>query len=129
MKRITGATSVDDYLARVDEPARSVLDALRAQIRAAAPKAEEVISYQIPTYKLHGPLVHFAAQPKHLAFTLVSAGAVDAAREALPDFDITGRTIRFSPKRPIPARVVARLVKQRVKENEARAAGLDKEQP
>ena len=66
-QRISDAATVDEYLARLDRPERTVLAKLREQIRQAAPEAEEVISYQIPTYRLHGPLVHFAAQPKHLS--------------------------------------------------------------
>ena len=120
-KRVTGATSVDDYLARLDEPARSTLAKLRARIRRAAPMAEEAISYQIPTYRHHGPLVHFAAQPRHLSLTVVSLDAVEAFRDALDGFVVSGRTIRFSPEKPLPAALVASIVKMRVRENEARA--------
>src|SRR5512145_563130 len=96
------AASVDDYLARLDEPERTTLARLRAQIRQAAPKATEGISYQIPTYRQNGPLVHFAAQPKHLSFTIVSLDVVNAFRDQLQDFDVSGRTIRFSAKKPPP---------------------------
>lgn len=115
------AASVDDYLSRLDEPERTVLANLRAQIRRAAPKATEVISYQIPTYRLNGPLVHFAAAPKHLSFTIVSLDVMNAFRDELRDFAVSGRTIRFSAKKPLPAAVVTRIVKARVLENEARA--------
>jgi uncharacterized protein YdhG (YjbR/CyaY superfamily) len=98
------AASVDEYLARLDEPERTTLTNLRAQIRRAAPQASEVISYQIPTYRQHGPLVHFAAQPKHLSFTVVSLDVVNAFRDELQDFDVSGRTIRFSAKKPLPPR-------------------------
>lgn len=115
------AATVDEYLARLDEPRRAALSKLRAQIRQAAPEAEEVISYQIPTYRQHGPLVHFASQPKHLSFTVVSLSVVEAFREELEDFDVSGRTVRFSPEKPLPAALVKRIVEQRVRENEARA--------
>ena len=114
------AASVDDYLARLDEPERTTLAKLRAQIRQAAPEASEVISYQIPTYRQNGPLVHFAAQPKHLSFTVVSLDVMNAFRDALQDFEVSGRTIRFSAKKPLPAALVKRIVKARVLENEAR---------
>jgi uncharacterized protein YdhG (YjbR/CyaY superfamily) len=119
-KRATAAGSVDEYLERLDEPERTALAGLRAQIRQAAPKATEVISYQIPTYRHHGPLVHFAAHPKHLSFTVVSLDVINAFRGELQGFDVSGRTIRFSAAKPIPAGLVKRIVKARVRENEAR---------
>jgi uncharacterized protein YdhG (YjbR/CyaY superfamily) len=112
------AGSVDEYLARLDEPERTALAKLRAQIRRAAPKATEVISYQIPTYRLNGPLVHFAAQPGHLSFTVVSLDVVNAFRDELRDFDLSGRTIRFSARKPLPAALVKRIVEARVLEND-----------
>jgi uncharacterized protein YdhG (YjbR/CyaY superfamily) len=118
-KRDAIADSVDEYLARLDEPVRTALTKLRAQIKQAAPEATELISYQIPTYRQHGrPLVHFAAQPKHLSFTVVSLEVINAFRDELQDFDVSGRTVRFSAKRPLPARLVKRIVKARVQENE-----------
>ena len=62
------AKNVDEYLAAVPEMVQPVLEKLRKTIRSAAPQAEEVISYQIPTYKYHGPLVHFAAFRNHCSF-------------------------------------------------------------
>jgi uncharacterized protein YdhG (YjbR/CyaY superfamily) len=115
------AANVDEYLARLESPERAALARLREEIKRAAPKAEEVISYQIPTYRLHGPLVHFAAQPKHLSFTVVSLGAIQAFHKELQDFDVSGRTIRFSATQPLPATLVKRIVQFRVRENEARA--------
>src|SRR5262245_7330686 len=92
------AESVDDYLERLDEPQRKALAKLRAQIKEAAPDATELISYQIPTYRQNGALVHFAAHPKHLSFTVVSLDVIDTFRDQLKDFDVSGRTIRFSPE-------------------------------
>lgn len=115
------AKSVDEYLARLPEAERACLARLRAQIREAAPMAEEVISYQIPTYRHHGALVHFAAQAKHLSFTVVSGAAMEAVKDKLKGFDASGRTIRFTPEKPLPATLVKRVVKLRVRENEARA--------
>ena len=62
------AKKVDEYLAAAPEEVRPVLEKLRRTIRAAAPKAEEVISYQIPMFKYHGPLVFFAAFRNHCSF-------------------------------------------------------------
>ena len=118
-KRDAVGESVDEYLARLDEPQRTALTKLRAQIKQAAPKATELISYQIPTYRQHGqPLVHFAAQPHHLSFTVVSLDVMNIFRDELREFDVSGRTVRFSAKKPLPATVVKRIVKARVQENE-----------
>jgi uncharacterized protein YdhG (YjbR/CyaY superfamily) len=114
------AENVDEYVERLDEPERTALARLRAQIKQAAPNATELISYQIPTYRQNGPLVHFAAQPNHLSFTVVSLDVINAFRDKLQDFDVSGRTIRFSAKRSLPAALVKRIVKARVQENEAR---------
>ncbi len=114
------AATVDEYLDRLDAPERKALASLRAQIKRAAPQAVEVISYQVPTYRLNGALVHFAAQPRHLSFTVVSLDVVNEFRGELGAFDISGRTIRFSPEQTIPATLVTRIVQARVRENEAR---------
>ena len=66
------AKNVDEYLAAAPEEVRPVLEKLRRTIRAAAPNAEEVISYQIPMFKYHGPLVLFAAFRNHCSFYVVS---------------------------------------------------------
>lgn len=114
------AESVDEYLARLDAPERRALATLRAQIRRAAPKAAEVISYRIPTYRQNGPLVHFMAYPNHLSFVVVSLEVMKAFRDELADFDVTGRTVHFTAEKPLPAALVRRIVKARVAENEAR---------
>ena len=111
---------VDAYLATLAAPDRVALSRLRAQIRAAAPEAEEVISYQIPTYRYHGPLVHFAAQPRHLSFTLVSLGVIRRFEVELKAYDLSGRTIHFSPSKPLPGALVRKLVHARVTENKSR---------
>jgi uncharacterized protein YdhG (YjbR/CyaY superfamily) len=113
-----GSTTVDEYLARLDEPEREALTRLREQIRQAAPKADEVISYQIPTYRHHGPLVHFAAQANHLSFTVVSPDVIKSFRAELQQFDVSGRTIRFSADKPLPGALVKRIVKARIREND-----------
>lgn len=67
-KESTKPETVEDYLAAIPQEDRNVLKNLRNTIKSAAPEAEEVISYGIPTYKYKGPLVHFAAFKDHLSF-------------------------------------------------------------
>lgn len=103
-KKSLPAESVDDYLAAVPEDARAVLAKLRKTIKAAAPKATEVISYRIPTYKHHGPLVGFAAFKKHRGFYVMSLDVMRAHAAELKEYDPwrsqpLGREIAASPSR------------------------------
>jgi uncharacterized protein YdhG (YjbR/CyaY superfamily) len=115
------AKNVDEYLAAVPEEVRAVLEKLRRTIRAAAPKAEEVISYQIPTFKYHGPLVFFAAFRNHCSFYVVSKPMMETFSSELRPYDTSGTTIHFSAKNPLPASLVKKIVKARIEENEAKA--------
>ena len=117
--------SVDEYLNGVPEEARAALERLRGAIRAAAPEAIETISYRVPTYSHHGPLVGFAAFKNHLSFFVMSTAVMDAHGEQLELYDTAKGTIRFQADRPIPAALVKKLVKARVAENEARASGRE----
>jgi len=114
------AKNVDEYLAAVPDEVRPVLEKLRKTIRSAAPKAEEVISYQIPMFKYHGPLVFFAAFRNHCSFYVVSKPIMDVFTSELKPWDTSGTTIHFSAKNPLPASLVKKIVKARIEENEAR---------
>jgi uncharacterized protein YdhG (YjbR/CyaY superfamily) len=115
------AKNVDEYLAAVPEEMRAVLENLRKTIRAAAPMAEEVISYRIPTFRYHGPLVHFAAFRDHFSFIVAGKPLMETFSSELWPYDISGTTIHFSAKNPLPALLVKKIVKARIEENEARA--------
>jgi len=131
-------TDVDAYLATVPDEARAALEQLRQTIKAAAPDATEVISYRIPTFKLHGrPLVAFSAsksalgmdkwsQKNHCAFHLMSPPLMEALKGELKPYDTTTATIRFSPSKPLPAALVTKLVNARIEENEASQKGYGK---
>ncbi|MBI1903792.1 MAG: DUF1801 domain-containing protein [Planctomycetia bacterium] len=120
MKRRTPATNVDDYLAAVPIRARAALEKLRQTIRAAAPKATEVISYQVPIFKLDGGLVGFAAFENHCSFFVMSPAVMKAHQDDLKPYSTAAGTVHFAPDRPLPAALVKKLVKARIKENEAR---------
>jgi uncharacterized protein YdhG (YjbR/CyaY superfamily) len=115
------ARDVDTYLARLPEETRATLDKLRKIIKAAAPKAEEVISYQIPAYKYHGMLVGFAGFPNHCSFFVMKSSFLAAFKDELKGYDLSTGTIRFPIGKPLPSALVKKLVKARVAENEARA--------
>ena len=104
--------TIDDYLARVSSGQRAALNRLRKAIRAAAPRAEECISYQLPAFRLDGRmLVWFGAGANHCSF--YPGAVVQRFKRELDDFQISKGTIRFQPDHPIPAGLVRRLVKAR----------------
>ncbi|HEY6805704.1 MAG TPA: DUF1801 domain-containing protein [Pyrinomonadaceae bacterium] len=113
--------TVDEYLASVSDEQRVALEKLRKTIRAAAPKAIECISYQMPTFKQNGMLVSFGAWRDHCSF-YPGAKPIEDHRDELKDFELSKGTIRFRPDKPIPASLVRRMVKGRIAENERRAA-------
>lgn len=111
--------TIDEYLATLPAQKRVALEKIRAAIRAAAPKAEECISYSMPAFRLNGMLVGFAAAAKHCAFYPMSATTVAAFQEELAGYDTSKGTIRFPPEKPLPAALVKKLVKARIAENGA----------
>ena len=114
-------TSVDNYLAEVPLEARATLEKLRQTIKAVVPRAVEVISYQIPTFKLDGRmLVSYAAFKDHCSF-FPGAAPIKVHEDELKSYQTSKGTIRFPTSKPLPATLVRKLVKTRVKENEGRA--------
>ena len=113
--------TMDAYIKQHPKSVRDQLNSLRAIIQAAAPKAVASISYQIPTFKHHGNLVHFAAWKTHLGFYPAPSGIRQFAEELAP-YEQSRGTVKFPLDRPLPRRLITRIVKFRVKENEARAA-------
>jgi len=111
--------SVDAYLAALPTEVREVLSKLRSTIKAAAPKAEEVISYGMPGYKYHGALVYFAAFKNHCSFFPGSSKIIGLYDE-LKSFKTAKGTIQFTNDKPLPIALVKKIVKARMKENEIR---------
>ncbi len=118
MKKGATPLTVDDYLAALPEESRVTLEKIRKTIKAAAPKATEVISYQIPMYKQDGILVGFAAFKDHCSF-FPGAKPVATYRDELKAYKTSKGTIRFPIGKPLPAALVKKLVKARIAENEA----------
>ena len=113
----TNARNIDEYLAALSVDKRAALDKLRKAIRAAAPKAEECISYQLPAFRLNGRfLVAFGAAANHCAF-YPGSSPVAAHKDELKDYDTSKGTIRFQADKPLPAALVRKLVKARIAEN------------
>jgi uncharacterized protein YdhG (YjbR/CyaY superfamily) len=115
------ATTIDEYLARLEPGQRDALEALRRVIRQAAPKAEEVITYGIPAFRQNGFLVGFAASAKHCSLHPMNNHTVAAFAAELAGYSIGTGTIRFTPQKPLPAALVRNIVKARIVENDADA--------
>jgi len=109
------AVSTDAYLADLPDDQRAALETLRRQIRAVVPEAEETISYGLPTFRLHGNLVHFGAAARHCS--LYAGSVISHFAEPLADFDTSKGTIRFQPDRPLPEALVREIVQYRVVQN------------
>ena len=108
---------IDEYLAGVTADQREALEKLRKAIRAVAPKVEECISYGIPAFRLNGrSLVFFGAWANHCSFYPGSSTTLKNFRGDLKGFQITKGTIRFSPDNPLPAALVKKLIKARIRE-------------
>jgi uncharacterized protein YdhG (YjbR/CyaY superfamily) len=115
--------TVDDYLAALPAKEREVLQELRQVIKSTAPQAEEVISYNIPLYKHHGHLVGFAAFKHHCSLFVTNSAVREQFAKELEPYDVKNTAIHFSVEKPLPAALVKKIVKSRIAENEARAAG------
>jgi uncharacterized protein YdhG (YjbR/CyaY superfamily) len=112
----TDFKSVDEYIGAQPEPIRSVLECVRKTIRTALSGAEEVISYQIPAYKLHGKLVlYFAGWRQHYSLYPATDYVIAAFKNDLAPY-LNKRTIRFPISQPVPVKLIKRIAKSRAKE-------------
>ena len=114
----TKSTSVAEYIESQPPKARAVLRKVRAAMRKALPRAEEVISYQIPAYKLNGRVViYFAGWKEHYSIYPAHRRLVAAIKERLAPYEVNNRgTIRFPLSEPVPARLIEAIAKFRAME-------------
>ena len=108
--------TIDEYLAGLSDDKRAALEKLRKAIRAAAPDAEECISYSLPAFCLNGPLVAFGASTHHCSFFPMSPAVLAAHSKELKGYNTSKGPIRFQPGKPLPAALVRKLVKARIAE-------------
>ena len=114
-------SEVDDYLARVPEPARATLQKIRATIRSSVPaEATEGISYGMPAFRYKGTLVGYAAFPNHCGLYPMSPPVLERFKDDLKQYSTSKGTIRFAIDKPLPTALVKKIVKARVAENEQR---------
>jgi uncharacterized protein YdhG (YjbR/CyaY superfamily) len=124
MKNAETAISVEEYLARLPEPARTTLSKVRAAIRASAgPEATEVISYGMPGFRYKGMLVWYAAFKKHCSFFPGNSSLIEEFGEDLAGYSTSKGTIRFPLDKPLPAALIRKIVRMRMAENERKKTG------
>jgi uncharacterized protein YdhG (YjbR/CyaY superfamily) len=111
-------TTVDEYLSRCDKPAQKVLRQVRRAIRKALPDAEEVISYQIPAYRVHGRVaVYFAAWKAHYSVYPLTRRIADAHKREIAQYETSGRgTIRFPFSAPVPVELIQAIARLRAED-------------
>lgn len=115
-----GYRTIDEYIATFPEDIQAKLQALRATIRAAAPDAEERISYSMPAFAQDGILVYFAAAKKHIGLYPTSSG-IAAFQDELSAYEGSKGAVRFPIDQPLPMDLISKIVEFRVAENRARA--------
>ncbi|HTB98957.1 MAG TPA: DUF1801 domain-containing protein [Terracidiphilus sp.] len=117
-----GVEGVENYLAKVPEPAQTTLRKMRALIKAAAPKdATEQLSYGVPAFRYKGALVAYGAFKNHCSFFPMQASLTDAMMDELKAYRTAKGTLQFALDEPLPAALVNKMVKARVAENEERS--------
>jgi uncharacterized protein YdhG (YjbR/CyaY superfamily) len=113
----TDFKSVDQYIASQPKAAQLTLKRVRSAIRKAVPKAQEVISYKIPTYELHGsPVLYFAGWKQHYSLYPATAHVVAAFKKDLASYEVNKSTIRFPLTKSVPVKLIERIANFRAKE-------------
>jgi uncharacterized protein YdhG (YjbR/CyaY superfamily) len=120
MNAASKINDVDTYIEGFPGETRKLLEQLRTTIKRAAPDAKEVISYQMPAYKLQGMLVYFAAYAKHIGFYPASSG-IAAFKKELSVYKGAKGSVQFPLDEPLPLELVAEIVAFKVKENVKKA--------
>jgi uncharacterized protein YdhG (YjbR/CyaY superfamily) len=122
VKKTPPAKDINAYLKTVPRSSRGVLQKLRRTIRTAAPEAEEGISYRIPVFKSHGPLVFFAAYEDHCSLFVPGKAIVASFSAELRGYYNSGATIHFTPDHPLPASLVKKIVRAKLRDNMLRVS-------
>ena len=107
------AESIDEYIAAFPKDIQQKLNDIRATIKKAAPKAEEKISYALPTFAQHGNLVHFAAYKNHIGF-YPAPRAIEEFKKELSKYEGSKGTVQFPLDKTMPLSLISKMVKFRV---------------
>jgi len=112
---MTKFSTIDEYIAAQDDNRRPVLQQFRKIIKAAAPKAEEVISYGMPAFKQGSVLVYFASMKEHYGFYPTSK-PMEVFKDKLKPYKTSKGAIQFLVDKPLPEKLITEIVKYRLKE-------------
>jgi uncharacterized protein YdhG (YjbR/CyaY superfamily) len=112
----TSFRNIDEYIETFPKEIQEKLEKVRQTIRETAPEAEEAISYQMPTFKLNGNLVHFAGYEHHIGFYPIPTG-MEAFKDELSQYKTGKGSVQFPLDQPLPLDLIRRIVEFRVKEN------------
>jgi len=113
--------TVDDYISTFPPATKKALKDIRSTIKKSAPGAEESISYNIPAFRLDGMLVWYAGYKEHIGL-YPRPNAIQVFKKELTNYKLSKGTIQFPLDQPLPVRLITRIVKYRVAENQAAAA-------
>lgn len=121
MMKTDSPASIDEYIAAFPPAIQEILQRIRQVIREEAPQAQETIRYQMPTFRLNGNLVHFAAFQHHIGFYPTPTGIAEFERD-LAAYKGGKGSVQFPLDQPIPYDLIRRIVRFRVDESQAKAA-------
>ncbi|MEH7238897.1 iron chaperone [Bacillus sp. JJ1562] len=114
--------SIDEYILQYPQEIQEIVKTIRKVIKESVPNAEEKISYGMPTFVLHGNLVHFAAFKNHIGFYPTPSG-INKFKQELSGYKTSKAAVQFPIGKPIPYELISKIVKFRVDENKNKAEG------
>lgn len=120
-KTTSSPATVKEYIARQPEEYRATLEELRSLILSVAPDAEEVISYQVPCFKYHYMMVGLGVNKNFCSLYVMNPSLVKELKSEFKKGRVSGSTIHFEPGEKLPAALIKKIVKTRMKENELKA--------
>ena len=117
--------TIDEYINTFPADIRDMLQTIRQTIHEAAPEAKEAISYQMPTFKLNGNLVHFAAFKNHVGFYPAPSG-IERFKTELSPYKWSKGAVQFPLDKPLPLELVRKIVAFRAQEASQKKTALKK---
>lgn len=117
--------TINEYTASFPNDVRKRLKEIKSIVKAAAPDAKEVISYNMPAYKLNGMLLYFAAHKEHIGFYPMRSG-INEFKEEIAGYKYAAGSVQFPFNKPLPVRLIKRMVKFRAEENRKKMKSIKK---
>ena len=121
MSKMKSYSTVDEYIDLAEPKVKKALKDIRKAIKATAPKAEEVISYQMPGYKQNGMVVFFAGYKNHIGFYPTGSG-IEKFKNEFAKYKWSKGAVQFPLDKPLPVALIKKIVKFKLQENEQKAA-------